>query len=46
MKKFEKTVAVKMPQELYDELKKLAEEDYRSVPSYIRQVLWEHTGKQ
>lgn len=41
-----KTVAVKLPQELYDALKKLAEEDCRSVPSYIRLVLREHIGKQ
>ena len=45
MRKIEKKVAVGMPKELYDELKKRAEEDFRSVPSYIRQVLWEHIGK-
>lgn len=45
MKKVEKKVVIGMPQELYDALKKLAEEDCRSVPSYIRQVLWEHIGK-
>ena len=45
MRKIERKVTVGMPQELYDVLKKLAEEDFRSVPSYIRQVLWEHIGK-
>ena len=45
MKKLEKNVTVGIPQELYDVLKKRAEEDYRSVPSYIRLVLWEHIGK-
>lgn len=42
MKKIEKKVTVGMPQELYDALKKLAEEDCRSVPSYVRLVLREH----
>lgn len=37
-----KTVGVIMPLELYDTLKKLAEEDERSIPSYIRLVLWNH----
>ena len=46
MRKFEKTVAVKMPQELYDALKRRAEEDCRSVPSYIRLTLQDHIGKQ
>ena len=46
MGKLEKTVAVKMPQELYDTLKKRAEADFRSVPSYIRLVLWDHVEKQ
>lgn len=45
MRKTEKKVAVGMPQELYDVLKKLAEEDCRSVPSYIRLVLREHIEK-
>ena len=42
MKKVDKKVLVGMPQELYDALKKSAAEDYRSVPSYIRKVLWTH----
>ena len=37
-----KTVGVVMPLELYETLNRLAEEDTRSVPSYIRLVLWEH----
>ena len=37
-----KTVSVIMPLELYETLKKLAEEDVRSIPSYIRLVLMEH----
>ena len=46
MQKKDKKVTVGMPQELYDALKKLAVEDCRSVPSYIRLVLWEHTEKK
>lgn len=42
MKKIEKKVTVGMPRELYDALKKLAEEDFRSVPRYVRLVLREH----
>ena len=38
--KYEKKVAVGMPQELYDRLK-----ECRSVPSYIRLILWEHVKK-
>ena len=43
--KYEKKVAVGMPQELYDRLKELAVEDCRSVPSYILLILWEHVKK-
>lgn len=46
MKKIEKKVTVGMPQELYDALKKLAVEDCRSVPSYIRLVLRKHVEKE
>lgn len=46
MKKVDKKVTVGMPQELYDALKKLAMEDCRSVPSYIRLVLREHLEKK
>lgn len=46
MKKYEKTVTVGMSKELYNTLKQLAEEDCRSVPSYIRLVLREHTEKK
>lgn len=37
-----KTVSVVMPVELYEAIKRLAEEDVRSIPSYIRLVLREH----
>lgn len=40
-----KTVSVAMPPELYETIKRLAEEDVRSVPSYIRLVLKEHIQK-
>lgn len=40
-----KTVSVAMPPELYDTIRRLAEEDVRSVPSYIRLVLREHIQK-
>lgn len=37
-----KTVSVVMPVELYETIKGLAEEDVRSIPSYIRLVLWDY----
>lgn len=40
-----KAVNVSMPLNLYETLKKLAEEDCRSVPSYIRIVLLEHVRR-
>ena len=43
--KYEKKVAVGMPQELNDRLKELAVEDCRSVPSCICLILWEHVKK-
>ena len=46
MKKADKKVVVGMSQELYDTLKQLATEDSRSVPSYIRLLLREHTEKK
>lgn len=42
MKRVDKKVTVGMPQALYDTLKQLAEEDSRSIPSYVRLALWEH----
>ena len=45
MKKQDKKVTVGMPQELYDKLKRLAEEDARSVPSCIRLVLRDYVEK-
>lgn len=41
-----KTVCVVMPLELYETLNRLAEEDRRSVPSYIRLVLWDYLKKK
>ena len=41
-KQSKKTVAVTLPLELYEQLKSYAEEDYRTVPSYIRQILKLH----
>lgn len=40
-----KTVSVSMPPELYEIIKRLAEEEVRSVPGYIRVVLREHIQK-
>ena len=40
-----KIVSVSMPLDLYETLKRLAEEDGRSVPSCIRLILWERLGK-
>lgn len=37
-----KTVSVSMPPELYEIIKRLAEEEVRSVPGYIRVVLRDH----
>lgn len=45
MKKADKKVTVGMPQELYDTLKQLAEEDSRSIPNFIRQILWAYVEK-
>ena len=39
-----KIVSVSMPLDLYETLKRLAEEDGRSVPS-IRLILWERLGE-
>ncbi len=46
MKKIEKKITVGMSQELYDALKRLAVEDCRSVPSYIRFILRKHVEKK
>lgn len=45
MKRIDKKVTVGMSQEFYDALKRLAVEDCRSVPSYIRLVLRKHIEK-
>ena len=39
MRKLDKTVAVGMSREMYDEIKRLAKEGQRSIPGYIRFVL-------
>ncbi len=46
MKKIDKTVAVGMPLELYNIVRRLAEQDQRSVPSYIRLVLKDHVKQE
>lgn len=46
VKRVDKKVTVGMPQALYDTLKQLAEEDSRSIPSYVRLVLREHLEKK
>ena len=45
MQKIDKKVTVGMPQELYDALKQMAEEDSRSIPNFIRQILWAYVEK-
>ena len=42
----DKTVAVGMPQEMYDEIKRLAKEEQRSIPGYIRFVLRNYMKKE
>ena len=37
-----KTVSLVLPQEIYDKVKRLAKEDCRSVPSYLRMMLYNH----
>ncbi len=46
MKAPKKAVRVVMPLEQYNTLKLLADEDFRSVPSYIRLVLREYTEQK
>ena len=46
MRKLDKTVAVGMPQEMYDEIKRLAKEEQRSIPGYIRFVLRNYMKKE
>lgn len=41
-----KTVSVRMPPDLYETLKQLAQEECRSVPSCIRLILQEHLGQR
>ena len=37
-----KTVALGLPEECYDKIKKLADDTYRSVPSYIRMIIYNY----
>ena len=45
MKKYDKRVSVRIPQELYDTLKKLAAADGRSLPNYNLFFIREHVEK-
>ena len=42
MKGPKKTVGLVLPQEAYDKLKSLAKEDCRSVPSYLRMIIYNY----
>ena len=46
MKRLDKKVTVGLPLWLYDALKQLADENNRSLPGYIRRVLWKHAEKR
>ena len=46
MKRAEKRVTIGMSKELYEKLKKLAEEEFRTVPNCIRNILREHMEKK
>ena len=46
MKKIDRKVTVGMSEELYEKLKKLAEEEFRTVPNCIRHILREHMEKK
>lgn len=37
-----KTVALGLPEECYDKVKKLADDTYRTVPSYIRMIVYNY----
>ena len=41
-RKEKKTVSILLPLEMYEQLKIYAEEDYRTIPGYIRQILKLH----
>jgi len=41
-----KTISLVMPQELYDQLKELAQENCYTLPGYIRQILKIHIRNQ
>lgn len=46
MRRIDKKITVGMPQDLYDAIRALAEEDRRSIPSYIRLVLKDHVKQE
>ena len=37
-----KTVSLGLPEECYDKIKELAEENFRTVPSYIRMIVYNY----
>ena len=37
-----KTVALGLPKEYYDQIKELADDTYRTVPSYIRMIVYNY----
>ena len=37
-----KTVALGLPEECYDKIKELADDTYRTVPSYIRMIVYNY----
>lgn len=37
-----KTVALGLPKECYDKIKELADDTYRTVPSYIRMIVYNY----
>lgn len=42
MKKISKKVVVGIPLKQYDTLKELAEESGRTIPGYVRWLIWKH----
>ena len=46
LKDQKKTVHLVLPQEDYERLKVLADESYRTVPGYLRRVIYHHLRRQ
>ena len=42
LKESKKTVALGLPKECYDQIKELADDTYRTVPSYIRMIVYNY----